>query len=327
MKHFLPLMILCSCGVAAIAQDVTTQISVDTASHQQPADADYVLGPGDQIRIHIINVDEVPKDPIVIGLDGAISLPFVGRVVVGGMTTAQAEAELDRRYKEYLLHPDISVTVVEFQSQPVSVFGAVRTPGVQQVQGNRTVVETLSMAGGLADNAGSRLKVTRSLKWGALPLPNAAQDPTGQFSVAEISLKSLFEARNPEENILVKPNDVISVPAADTVYVLGHVLKAGPYTIRERNSMTALQAISMAGGMDNVAQPKHARILRRQPGQMELTEIAVNMKDVMEGQTPDITMQPEDILFIPNNVPKSSLLRALDVAIQMGTGVVVWNRY
>jgi polysaccharide export outer membrane protein len=111
------------------------------------------------------------------------------------------------------------------------------------------------------------------------------------------------------------------------VYVIGHVLKAGPYMVGEQDQMTVLQAVSMAGGMDKLAQPKNARILRRVPGKPERTEIAVNLADVLAGKTSDFAMQPEDILYVPNNVPKSALLRTLDVAIQMGTGVVIWNRY
>ena len=320
-------VILFGLGVAVSAQDVVSRVTVENTSPQTQAVPGYVLGPGDQIRIHVVNVDEVPKDPIVVGLDGFVSLPFVGRVKIGGLTTSQAEAELDKLYRNFLVRPDISISVVEFQSQPVSVLGAVKTPGVQQVRGSRTVIEMLSSAGGLTENAGSRLKLTRRMEWGPLPLPNAKNDPSGQFSVAEISLKSLFEAQNPQENILIKPNDTLSVPVADTVYVIGHVLKAGPLVVTEQDRMTVLQAVSMAGGLDRMAQPKHARILRRQAGKPERTEIAVNLADVLEGKTSDFPMQADDILYVPNNLPKSALLRTLDVAIQMGTGVVVWNRY
>jgi polysaccharide export outer membrane protein len=183
------------------------------------------------------------------------------------------------------------------------------------------------MAGGLADNAGSRLKLTRLIDQEPIPLPNTVKDSTGQFATVEINLRSLLEARNPEENIYIQPHDIISVPVADTVYVIGHVLKAGPYVFDEHEKMTALQAVSMAGGMDNLARPKNARILRRVPGQQERTEIAVNLDQILEGKKADVLLAPEDILLIPNNAPKSAMLRVLDAAIQMGTGVVIWNRY
>jgi polysaccharide biosynthesis/export protein len=324
MKVFVA-SILASLSVAAFAQNAP-KVTVENASPQKSSRAEYVLGPGDQVRIHVVNLDELPADPIAIDLDGTVSLPYVGRVKIAGLTAPQAETKLSDLYKRYLLQPDISITVVAFQSQPVSVLGAVKNPGVQQVQGNRTLVEMLSSAGGLAENAGSRLKIARDMKWGPLPLPTAKTDSSGKFSVAEVNLKSLFEAENPQENIVVKPDDVISVPVADTVYVIGHVNKAGPYAFDDHAKMTVLQAVSMAGGMDNLAQPKNARILRKVPGQAERTELAVNLKAVMDG-APDVPMQPEDILFIPNNAPKNVMLRTLDTAVQMGTGVVIWGRY
>ena len=308
------------CGGLTIA---FAQVKLET-SHMNP---DYVLGPGDQLRIHESNVPELPEGPIALGGDGSVALPLVGRVVLAGMTSTQAEAELGKRYKDYLVRPDISVSVVEYLSQPVSVLGSVRTPGVQQVRGNRTLVEMLSLAGGLAPDAGSRLKISRRVDEGPLPLANAQPDPTGQFMIAEVDLKALMEARNPADNISVKPNDVLTVPASANIYVLGHVLKAGPFQFDGTESMTALQAVSLAGGMDHTAQPKNARILRRMPGQPERVEIALNLQEILDGRSGDVRLQPEDILLVPNNVPKSAALKALEVAIQMGTGVVIWRRY
>lgn len=288
---------------------------------------DYILGPGDQLRIHAVHVEELQDGTITIGLDGMISLPLVGRIKVGGLTAAQAETELNVRYKDYLVRPDISVSVVEYQSQPVSVLGAVKNPGIQQVRGSRSVIEMVSLAGGLTDNAGSRLKITRRLDSGTLPLPGATKDSSGKYMTAEISVRSLMEARRPEENILVKANDVITIPPSGNVYVIGHVLKAGPLMFDQQDRMTVLQAVSAAGGMDNLAQPKSARIMRRVPGRQERVEIAVNLKGVMEGKAPDMPMEVEDILFVPNNTSKAVALKALDVGIAMATGIVIWGRF
>src|SRR5437868_1385987 len=191
-------------------------------------DSGYVLGPGDQIAIRVVNFEEINDKPISIDLSGSIRLPMVGRIPVSGLTIEQVASEISKRLETYVKYPDVSVSVTEFRSQPVSVIGAVKNPGVQQVQGQKTLVEMLSAAGGLdSTTAGSTLKVTRRLEWGPIPLPGAGNDSTNQFSVAQINVKSLLEAKNPEENILVKPYDVISVPRGDTVYVIGEVLKAG----------------------------------------------------------------------------------------------------
>jgi polysaccharide export outer membrane protein len=156
-------------------------------------------------------------------------------------------------------------------------------------------------------------------------LPGAANDSTNGFSVAQVSIKSLLEAKNPEENILVKPYDVISVPRGETVYVIGEVLKAGGFLLNDSEQVTVLQALSMAGGLDRMAQPKHARILRRIPTASR-TEIPVDLRKILDGRTEDVRMQAEDILFVPNSVPKRAAIRALEAAIQLGTGVAVYRR-
>src|SRR6266436_6897609 len=109
---------------------------------------DYVLGPGDQIAIRAANLEEISDKPITIDTGGYIRLPLAGRIHAAGMTIVQLETEITQRLKTYVLRPDVSVAVSEFHSQPVSVIGSVRTPGVQQVQGRKTLVEMLSMAGG-----------------------------------------------------------------------------------------------------------------------------------------------------------------------------------
>jgi polysaccharide export outer membrane protein len=279
----------------------------------------YILGPGDQIAVRVVNFEEINDKPIAIDLSGCIHLPMVGQIPVSGLTVEQVGSEIARRLEVYVKQPDVSVSVTEFRSQPVSVIGAVKTPGVQQVQGQKTLLEMLSLAGGLDNTtAGSTLKITRRLEWGSIPLPGATNDPTNQFSVAQVSVKSLLEAKNPEENILVKPYDVISVPRGETVYVIGEVVKPGGFLLNDSEQVTVLQALSMASGADKMAQPQHARILRRIPGASSRTEIAVDLNKILNGKSPDVPMQAEDILFVPNSIPKRAAIRALEAAVQLG---------
>jgi polysaccharide export outer membrane protein len=310
---------------SVFAQTEQTPVPEQTfAKRPAPTDSGYILGPGDQITVRVVGLEEISDKPIPVELNGEVRLPMVGRVRVSGLTVGEVETELARRLKIYLLRPDVSVSIAEYRSQPVSVIGAVRTPGVQQVQGRKTLVEMLSLAGGLDTNAGTKLKITRRLEWGRIPLPTAADDPTGQFSIGAVSLKSILEAKNPEENILVKPNDVISVPRAEMVYVVGQVQKAGGFVLNDHEDVTVLQAISLAGGFDKAAKPQNSKILRRVAGAPTKTEVAVNLKKILEGKTPDVPMQADDILFVPNNVPKTAGLRALEAAIQAGT-MIVWR--
>ena len=102
--------------------------------------------------------------------------------------------------------------------------------------------------------------------------------------MAEVSVKSVMEARNPQENIQVQPNDVISVPRAELVYVIGAVKRAGGFILSEREQISVLQALSMAEGLDRVAAASNARILRAAGG-VNRTEIPVDVNQILTGKT------------------------------------------
>ena len=286
----------------------------------------YVLGPDDQVTIHVLDIDEIGRAPLRIDSDGNMRVPYVGRVHAEGLTVDQLQSELTTKLKTYMHNPDVTVTMAEFRSQPVSVLGAVKTPGVHQLQGRKTLVEILSLAGGLDPAAGPSIKISRRVEWGRIPLSSAWDDPTGQFSVAQVSVKAILEARSPEENILICPHDVISVPRADMVYVAGQVMKAGGFILNERESMSVLEALSLAGGADRLAATQHSRILRRTPDGQDRTEIPVDLRRILQGKARDVAMIPDDILFVPDNVPKRGVIRALEAALQTGTGVIIWRR-
>ena len=318
--YFVPALL----GFVAFAQQPTAAPSAGKT--QAKAHPDYVLGAGDQISVRVLNEEEFSDKPIQIDMGGYVRIPVVGRLQVAGMTVAQVENEVSTRLKRYLLRPDVSVSIAEFHSQPVSVIGSVRNPGVHQVQGRKSLVEMLSLAGGLENTAGPTLKITRRIENGRIPMAGAHDDPTGQYSLAEVSLKSILEARKPEENILIQPHDVISVPRAETVYVMGQVVKSGGFVLTDNETISVLQAVSMAGGLDRAAKPQNAMILRRTPEGLQRAEVPVNLRQILDGKQPDVRMQPEDILYVPDNVPKRAFLRGLEAAVQAGTGVVIFRR-
>ncbi len=299
----------------------SSSTSADEGAHLRST---YILGPDDQIEVRATDADLGDK-PVRIDMAGYIRLPMLGRFQAAGFSVEQLEGAVAERLKEYVHKPDVSVSVTEFRSQPVSVIGAVKNPGVHQLQGRKTLVEVLSLAGGLNQDAGSQVKITRRAEWGRIPLKNATDDASGQFSIAEVSVSRILNATAPEENIQVRPYDVISVPRADLVYVIGEVQKAGGFVLNEREGVTVLQALALAGGLERSAAPKNARILRRS-GDADRTEIAVNLKQILEGKQGDVNMQPDDILFVPSSVPKKAALRAAEAAVQAATGMVIWRR-
>ncbi|MCU1335683.1 MAG: polysaccharide export protein [Bryobacterales bacterium] len=143
------------------------------AEGQASLKSGYVLGLSDQIIVRAVNVEEISDKPIMVDVSGYVRLPMAGRIRVSGLTVAEVEAEITDRLKSYLLRPDVTVSIAEFRSQPVSVIGAVRNPAVRQMEGRKTLVEMLSLAGDLETTAGSTLKITRRLEGGRIPLPNS----------------------------------------------------------------------------------------------------------------------------------------------------------
>lgn len=303
-------------------QDDPAASSTPPSSASKAADefvrSTYVLGVHDQITVRMTELEETEKN-IRIAPDGYINLPMIGRIHAAGLTVDQLETELVENLKKFVRKPQVSVEVKEFHSQPVSVIGAVNKPGVRQLEGEKTIVEMLSEAEGLNKDAGHTVKITRRMEWGRLPLAGNKDDPTGQFSVAELDLKSLLAGNNPEQNITIKPHDVISVPHAEMVYVVGEVKKAGGFLLTERESLSVLQAISLAEGLSPTAAPQRARILRASAGNSTRTEIAVDVKKIWGGRSNDVALQSGDILFIPNHLAKKAAGRALEAAIQAAT--------
>lgn len=290
----------------------------------QPAQLSlYTLGPGDQIIVRVPDLKEIPDDPVQIDPQGYVSLPLIGRIEARGKTLEQLEGELKLRLRKYLKDPEVTVAISEFRSQPVSVFGAVQRPGVIQLHGPRTLWEVISEAGGLTNDAGATVKIMRRLDEGELPLPGARVDETGRYSVAEIDVKSVIEMSNPEQNILVRPHDVITVSQANIVYVVGNVQKPGGFVTK--GSLSVLEALSLAGGFTPHAAPEKARILRKKPGSEERVEIAVNLKQLLKGKIEDMTLKPDDILFVPHSGFREFAGRAAAASLAVATGVAIYR--
>jgi len=295
------------------------------SSFAMPAEDDtnvkssYILGPNDQITVHALDAEEISDKPYRISAAGDVTFPMIGKIKAAGLTVEELESVLVSALQEFIRQPKVSVVVSEFRSQPVSVIGAVTNPGVLQLQGNKTVVEILSMVGGVRNDAGSSIKITRKREWGLLPLPDAKLDVSGQFSTAEIKLKDVLGARNPEQNILIRPNDVISVSRNEIVYVLGAVKRAGGFPMAERDTLSVLQALSLAEGLDRTASPKNAKILRMTPGATKRSELPVNLEQIFSGKAEDVPLQQDDILFVPDSKEKRAILRTLEALASLGT--------
>ncbi len=324
-------------GVSIAAQVPPSNLAVSPAQMQtgvtskqpaaQPAPErafNYVLGPEDQIVIRAFQAEELSDKPIQIGGDGYINLPLVGRVKAAGLTVSQLESELVTRLGADIRNPQVSVFVADYRSQPVSVVGAVNTPGMVQLRGRKTLVEVVALAGGLRADAGNTVTVTRELANGRIPAPGAADDASGKYSIAQVNLQNVMNAQNPQANIVVQANDVVLIPRAQMVYVVGEVTRPGGYVLNERDSVSVLQALSLAGGLTNFASPKKAKILHDDHKQANPVEVSSNVRKILEGDAPDVPLHADDILFVPRSGAKTAGGKALETALNMA-GIAIWK--
>jgi len=285
------------------------------------------LGNGDEIVIHVVDMeDEIPEKPVRIDPNGDVDIPLAGRFHANGLTLDQFKTELASRLTKFVNNPRISVNLTDERSRSVTITGAVVAPGVRQLQGPVRLIEALALGGGAKAEAGPRVIITREQKWGKIPLPDATVDPATGTSTASVSLDDLQASRNPSENILMMPNDSVYVPKAEIVYVVGNVRKSGGFQLSTHPTISLLQAIALAEGMDKDAKPESARILRQpQGGDGKPKVIPVNISLVMAGKAPDVALQGNDILDVPNSGVKSGSRRAIEAIIQAATGVAVYR--
>ncbi len=290
-----------------------------------PTVQEYVLGPDDQVKIWALGFEEISDKPMRIDPGGYLDLPMIGQIKAAGLTPRELQGALVERLKTMVLKPQVSVTIVEYGSQPVSVIGAVNQPGIHQLQGRRTLAEMVSMAGGLRQDAGSVIKITREVQYGPIPLPTATSDPTGQYTTAEIMTADLLAAKSPAENILIRPRDVITVPMADTISVVGAVQKAGAFPLNTRTNVTVLEALALAGGYGPQPQPQNAKILRITPGSMDRKEIPVNLSKIEKGKAEDVALRPYDILLVPTSMSKKAGIHLGEAALAAVVGFAIWH--
>lgn len=303
-------------------------VSYGTLQNKPAASRDpsaYRLGPGDQFSVWLRDAEEITSRPYRANAKGEIRLPLVGWLEVGGMTIQEAELTLAERLKPYFLNPDVTITMTEFREQPISVLGSVRNPGIQQIAGKTTLAEAISRAGGFTEDTGYIVQLSRRVEFGEIPLESAHKNSDGTLSSADILVEGLLNGENPAGATILLPHDIISVPRANLVYVIGEVNRSGGFALELRQTVSVLQVLAMAEGLKETASPKNAKILRPSPGE-ERIETAVNLKAIMTGEQKDVELASGDILVVPGRGSASRALRvALATGVTIGSGMAIWR--
>ncbi|MGH9357326.1 MAG: polysaccharide biosynthesis/export family protein [Terriglobia bacterium] len=296
--------------------------------------ADYVLGPEDVLTVTVFNLPEMTQT-VRVENDGSIWVKLLGQVQAAGLTSSQLRDKLQEEWgKNYLQDPHVTIFIKQFHSTPVSVVGAVMKPGLYQLPGPRSLVQVLAMAGGVsmpgtaAGNmqggapAGRWVYITRKEGFGKLK-PIAGMQLLARDQV-KVDLGKLLYSHDSALDVLVKPFDTVTVSKAGIVYVVGAVQKAGGFTLEDRDSLTALEALALAQGFGPNASHGHDEIIHAMPNGTRRV-IVVNIGKVMRGKVKDPVLMANDVLVIPSSTAKALGGQGIGTALATVSGLVIWR--
>lgn len=266
MRAFRSVLILFCCAGCCLAQTES-----------------LTIGPGDMLHLKVLEAPELEQSSRVSDA-GTLTLILGGKVQVAGLTPAEAAVAIERTLVEghFVLTPHVSVTTEQTATQNVTILGQVRTPGSYPIATPRPILDVLALAGGLNDLAQRRVTIQR----------HASKERVDY--VLSNSANAALDA-----NVPVYPGDTVLVPKADVVYVLGDVNRPGGIAIVTNDSkLSALQALSLAGGTPPNAVPSHSRLIRKQADGSHV-ELPLQLSAMQKGKEPDIPLQGDDIIYVP----------------------------
>ncbi len=272
----------------------------------QPDDR-YRIGPGDVLDIRIFNRPNLSRDAVRVEGNGMIRMPLIETEIQAGCQTEGGLArDIATRYMKYYRNPQVDVFIKEYHSKQVAVIGAVNDQSRFELQRRVRLLELLTYAKGPSPKAGQTINIVHSPP--TLPCHEpavASEDIATAFSSYKLS--DTLEG-NPKANPYVEPGDIVTLPEADQVYVVGNVFT--PLTIPLKEPISLSRAIAMAGGTKQDSKKDKVRILRQEPGSATKKEMVVDLSAIEKKRAEDIALLPNDIIDVPTSAGKS-LLRSL----------------
>ena len=250
-----------------------TESAVDkpaqTVSTLQPMDTRYRIGPGDVLEIRVFNKPQFSRDGVRVDSRGMIRMPLIeGEIRAACRSESELASEITTLYREYLRQPQVDVFIKDYQSQPVAILGAVRTPSRVQLQRRVRLLELISFAGGPSDVAGRTIQIVHTAS------PSICENTTATGESGEATASALAVLDNfmlsdtlrgdEKSNPYVRPGDVITIYEAEQAYVVGNVLRPSAIPLKEQ--ITVSRAIAMCGGLMPDTKSSRIRIVRQAPG-------------------------------------------------------------
>ena len=272
-------------------------------------DTRYRIGPGDVLEVRVARAPELSRDSVRVDQSGMIRMPMLDiDIPTACRTEAELAENIAKLYLKYKNDPHVDVFVKEFQSQPVAVIGAVNGAAQFKLQRQVRLLELLSLAGGPTDAAGQTVQIVHA--GGGPVCEQRGRSAGGDTDTSAFVTYKLSDTLHglPEANPFVQAGDIVSVPLADQVFVLGNVLK--PSAIPMKEPLTVSRAIAIAGGTAPSTKKNKVRILRQLPGSTKKQEIYVDLTAIEKNKAEDVALVANDVVDVPISGTKS-ILRSL----------------
>jgi polysaccharide export outer membrane protein len=310
-------------GVSVLRAQENTPVQqnsvVDTRPTSLPSLPSQPLGIDDLISVSVYGAPELSRTIRVDG-DGMIRIPLLKeRIKAAGSTSKELEIAITEELKkeQILVDPEVSVSVTEYRSRPISVVGAVRRPTTFQATNHNTrVLDAISHAEGFAEDAGPDILVTH---------PSNLSNGSSPAMSQRISIKELISGGNEALNITLQGGDEVRVPTTEKIYVVGNVKRPGAFPIHD-DGITVLKALSLSEGLQPYT-ASTAYIYRREASGGNKNEIPVDLGKIIERKASDVPLVANDILYIPDRPGRRSTMSALEKVLIFGSGMAAAGIY
>ncbi len=311
-------------SAAPLAKSAGASAAAPAAASSEP---EYLISPDDVLEVYVLDVPELSRQ-YEVSATGKVTLPLLAApLAAAGLTLEQFSRSVRQRLQEEGLvsDPRVSTAVRESRVHAVAITGAVRKPQMYRVLGRTTLLDMLSQAEGVAEDAGTLAIVRRGDI--AVSALQARSPQTEVARVVSVDLERLLGKGETEANIDVYPGDRIVVPRAGIVYVVGAVNRPGGFPLKTgKQSITVLQALALAEDLKTTAVRSKAVIIHGDnaaPGGRR--QVSVDLKRLLAGKSPDPALVAEDILFVPDSSSRRALKRGAEAALQMATGLAIYR--
>jgi polysaccharide export outer membrane protein len=264
-----------------------------------------LIGPGDLVHVQVFDTPELEQRARVTD-SGYLQMIMGGSVKIADMTPAEAAKAVEGALitGNFMQHPSVLITVEQYVTQKVSIWGEVRLPGAYEISTSRSIVDVLSLAGGLTELADRRIVIERhgtseKISYFISNSPGPASDPA----------------------VKVYPGDTVQVPRAGLVYALGDVIHPGGYTMTNNDGkLSVLELVARSGGISHASVPSHALLIRKSSN--GYVQMPLPLDKLEKGKQPDFDLQADDIIYVPFSYLKNFAVNGSSIAAAAGSAAV-----